>query len=487
MTRLEMAQPTIERLLRILSKALDLDLAVIDHEYHLVASTGTYKEHKGPSVHAPFVEEVLSSGRVLVFEPGRMPPCVGCRFQDHCPATAEILNSIGEQARLLGVLSLTSFTSEGRCRLTQHREVFLDILNDTSSLISSLVATGSECRLVVDTRTPRGWGSRISFDDIRGKSEAMLNLKNTARRIARSSSTILITGETGTGKEMLARAIHHQSERRDGPFVAINCAGIPDSLLESELFGYDQGAFTGARKGGKPGRFEIANGGTLFLDEIGDMPLCLQSKVLRVLQERAIERIGGTNLIPIDIRLIAATNKTIEDMVLEGSFRRDLYYRINVIPLGIPPLRERTGDIEELASFFLDKYRHIALSNLHGFSSEAMDLLKCYDWPGNIRELENAVEYAVNMETTNLIRRESLPILKMARGSGGLTLEARVRGFEKRTITEALDRYGWDLEGKTRAAKDLGIGIRTLYRKIKESDSCLHTPEGKSATSANGD
>ena len=471
MTGLEAAQPAIERFLTILSKALDLDLAVIDSEYHLVASTGAYAQTKGQSVHAPFVEEVLSSGNVLVFEPGHMSSCTGCRFQDNCPATAEILNSIsGQHAAHLGVLALTSFTNEGRCRLTQHWEDFLDILNEASRLISSLVGSGLEISGPgAYKRAIRSWGSHISFDDIKGNSRAMLDLKETARRISRSSSNVLLIGETGTGKELLARAIHHESGRRDGPFVAINCAGIPDSLLESELFGYEQGAFTGARKSGKPGRFEIAQGGTLFLDEIGDMPLHLQSKLLRVLQERAIERVGGTTLVPVDVRLMAATNRNLEAMVEEGSFRRDLFYRINVIPLGLPPLRERPGDTKELAMFFLEKYQHIATSRLVGFTSESMDLLQRYDWPGNLRELENAVEFAVNMETTSLIRRESLPP-KIREGNAreDRSLKLRVMECERNAITEALERYGWDLDGKTRAAKHLGIGIRTLYRKMKE-------------------
>lgn len=477
MTPLETVQPTIQRLITVLSKVLEIDLAVIDIEYHLVASTGTYLEHKGQSVHAPFVQEVLAHGKTLVFEPGRMPPCAGCRFQDRCPATAEILSSIrADRMPPLGVLSLSSFTHDGRYRLTQQCEMFLDILSEASNLIAEIAAherTQGGAQTPKTKRITRGnCEARISFDDIKGDSEAMRGLKDTARRIARSSSTVLLTGETGTGKELLARAIHYHSDRRDSPFVAINCAGIPECLLESELFGYEEGAFTGARKGGKPGRFELAQGGTLFLDEIGDMPLHLQSKLLRVLQERAIQRVGGTGLIPIDVRLIAATNKNIEDMVEQGTFRRDLYYRINVIPLSVPPLRERPGDVEKLALFFLDKYRHVALRELGGFTSEAMDLLESYDWPGNVRELENAVEYAVNMETSTLIRKESLPpnLGRIPiRASHLLPLKTRVRDFERRMITEALDRHGWDLEGKAQAARELGIGIRTLYRKLELS------------------
>ncbi|MGE5484819.1 MAG: sigma-54 interaction domain-containing protein [Ignavibacteriales bacterium] len=470
MLPLESAQPDIQMFITVLSKALALEMAVFNSRGRLVASTAAYLQHKGHDTHAPFVEGVLAHGNVLAFEPGHMDLCTGCRFQDRCPATAEILQSIwGEGGRPLGVLSLSSFTEEGRTRLTEHRDTFLDLLKEASNLIATMVAH----ELREQPECPRGrrpeWGSHVSFDDIKGNSRAMCALKETARHVARSPSTLLLYGETGTGKELLARAIHHESPRKDGPFVAVNCAGIPESLLESELFGYEEGAFTGARKGGKPGRLDLAQRGTLFLDEIGDMPLHLQSKLLRVLQERAIERVGGIGLIPIDIRLIAATNKDIEDLAAQGLFRRDLYYRINVIPLRIPPLRDRLEDIETLAVFFLDKYQAVARGRVNGFTRDAMECLQGYNWPGNVRELENAVEYAMNMETGPFIQRGNLPPRLQSAPScadSQVSLEALVKDYERRVISQALDRHGWGLNGKAAAARELGIGMRTLYRKL---------------------
>lgn len=471
MTLLESAHTDIELLITVLSKALGLELAVFDNQGRLVTSTVTYLQHKGHDTHTRFVEGVLASGNVLAFEPGHMDLCAGCRFQDRCPATAEILQSIGaESPHPLGVLSLSSFTDEGRTRLTQHRDMFLGMLRETCKLIAAIVAHEQpECPRVRRLE----WGSLVSFEDIKGDSRAICALKETAQHVARGPSTVLLMGETGTGKELLARAIHNRSPRADGPFVAVNCAGIPETLLESELFGYEEGAFTGARKGGKPGRLDLAQKGTLFLDEIGDMPLHLQAKLLRVLQERSIERVGGTGPIPIDVRLIAATNKNIEDLVDRGLFRQDLYYRINVIPLSIPPLRERPEDIEVLASFFLTKYRQAVRGRAAGFTQVAMDCLKQYSWPGNVRELENAVEYATNMETGPLVEREHLPPRLRSVPlcvDNPVSLEERVKDYERRIIGQTLDKYGWDLNGKADAARELGIGIRTLYRKLAEKE-----------------
>lgn len=311
--------------------------------------------------------------------------------------------------------------------------------------------------------------SKISLEDIKGNSASIRDIKAKVKKIANTTSTVLITGETGTGKELFARAIHYCSNRCNSPFIAINCAGIPETLLESELFGYEEGAFTGAKKGGKPGRFELANGGTIFLDEIGDMPLHLQAKLLRVLQERSIERIGSTHSIPIDVRIIAATNQNIEEMVKQNKFREDLYYRLNVIHLHIPPLRARKSDIKTLALFFLEKYSLLLGKKLLGFSNDTMELLISYSWPGNIRELENTIEYAVNMETEEIIRPHSLPEkFRNVKINKEFSLKAKIEDIERDIIKTTLDKHGWDLKGKFKAAKELNIGVRTLYRKIKK-------------------
>ena len=312
---------------------------------------------------------------------------------------------------------------------------------------------------------------QYTFDDIRGDSEEMERIKDYASQIALNHSTILIQGESGTGKELFARAIHGRSERAGRPFIPINCAAIPETLLESELFGYDEGAFSGARKGGKPGKFEMASGGTLFLDEIGDMPLHMQAKLLRVLQEGEIERLGGMRTIAVDVRVIAATNQDLEQMVKVNGFRKDLFFRLNVLPLKIPPLRSRRSDIRILADFFLDKHNRKIGKSIQGFSGEARGRLLAYYWPGNVRELENTVEYAVNVEDGPVIGPGALPV--GIAGRSGMNAEnqmlaGKLKDYERLILREALESHGNTVQGKKGAAKELGISLPTLYRKCKE-------------------
>ncbi|MEW9097201.1 MAG: sigma 54-interacting transcriptional regulator [Clostridiaceae bacterium] len=317
----------------------------------------------------------------------------------------------------------------------------------------------------------------IGCDDILGDSKRMKALKSTIKKVTSSTSTILITGESGTGKEMVARAVHNESDRKDQPFIAINCAAIPDTLLESELFGYVKGAFTGADPMGRIGKFELANKGTIFLDEIGDMPLFLQTKLLRVLQERRITRVGSNKAIDIDARVLAATNKNLIKMIEEGKFREDLYYRLNVIPLEIPPLRERVEDIKLFIEYFMSKY--LTLFNKDFLSvkieKEVWDVFYTYHWPGNIRELENTIEFVINMVGTDgIISLNTIPKSIMDKKSKGQAMENtqiyNLKDLEKREIEKALNLYGRTTEGKKIASAKLGIGIATLYRKIEEYD-----------------
>ncbi|BDG34038.1 sigma-54 interaction domain-containing protein [Parageobacillus thermoglucosidasius] len=329
------------------------------------------------------------------------------------------------------------------------------------------------------------YGTRFSLDDVIGSSPAITALKEQVMKIAKSESTVLIRGESGTGKEVLAQSIHRLSHRNKGPFVAINCAAIPEALLESELFGYEEGAFTGAKKGGKPGRFELAKGGTLFLDEIGDMPLYLQAKLLRVLQERRIERVGGTKSIEVDVRIIAATHKDLESMIANNQFREDLYFRLNVIPLYVPPLRERKEDLYELIQYYMHKFCKRFGKEPKRFSSQALKKIFNYRWPGNIRELENMVEYIVNLEIGDLVTVSSLPapIREMPedqhRDMAEETHEPqtvshlskslyKVNEVEEQLIIQALQRFGTSTEGKRKAAEALGISLATLYRKLEK-------------------
>ena len=293
-------------------------------------------------------------------------------------------------------------------------------------------------------------------------------MQKVIKRIADSPTPVLITGETGTGKELIARAIHEQSGRNKYPFVAINCSSIPDNLFESELFGYEEGSFTGAKKGGKMGKIEMAQGGTLFLDEIGEMPLFAQPKLLRILQEYELERIGSSKKIHLDIRIIAATNRDLADMVREGKFRSDLYYRINVINLELPPLRARRDDIIPLAENYLKKLKMKLNTPLTSISKEAGEVLLNAPWPGNIRQLQNVIEYAANLCESDTLMPSDLPETVCRSVDAPEQLPAHVPSgiSQDDEIHALLEKYGYTLEGKKKIAEELHISLRTLYRRI---------------------
>lgn len=315
----------------------------------------------------------------------------------------------------------------------------------------------------------RIYSSAFGFEDIIGQSDMINSLKNMALRVAPSVSTVLITGESGTGKELFAHAIHRTSDRRKERFVKVNCAAIPDNLLESELFGYAEGAFTGAKKGGKPGKFELANRGTIFLDEIGDMPLAMQAKLLRVLQDREVERVGGIEPVYVDVRVIAATNRNVEELVEKGEFREDLYYRLNIIELNIPPLREHMEDLALLVESLIAKLNIKLKKEIQGIDQEAVALLQKYHWPGNIRELENMLEVAINMTEGGILECDDFPYImkktKMAQAESGVTLSNAKASTEKQLIIDALKQSGDD---KKKAAAILAIHPSALYRKLKK-------------------
>ncbi len=310
------------------------------------------------------------------------------------------------------------------------------------------------------------------FDELVGRHPSMVRLYELIAQVAQTHATVLITGESGTGKELVARAIHRQSPRRDEPFVAVNLAAIPDSLLESELFGHEKGAFTGAHSR-KPGKFELAHGGTLFLDEVGSLRVDLQAKLLRSLQQREIERLGGTRTIPVDVRVIAATNTDLLRATRAGAFREDLFYRLNVVPLGVPALRERKSDIPILVEHFVRKYSQEFKKDVRGISRGALPPLEAYDWPGNVRELENIIERGVALATRPVIRLEDLPLelaiheAGLAHGAGeaasSLTLEQARERFEQAYVLRALEREEWN---QSRAARSLGIHRNTLLARL---------------------
>ena len=310
---------------------------------------------------------------------------------------------------------------------------------------------------------------KYCFDKMVGKSDSFLAVKKIGIKASKTNFPVLITGKTGTGKEVLARAIHNNSERMDKPMVSINCAAIPIELLESELFGYEEGAFTGAKKGGKKGKFFIANGGTIFLDEIGDMPLSMQGKLLRVLQEKEIDPIGSVSSIPIDVRIIAATRKNLPEMIEKELFREDLYYRLNVINVEMPPLCERKEDILELAGYFLAKL-NLEYKTTKGFSKEVKQCLKNYSWPGNIRELDNVIKSAYAISDSFLIELQDLPLRMHEKNrydneNKDLNFQEQIDSYEKYLIENYLKRNHWNC---SETAEKMGIHRSVLYKKIKK-------------------
>jgi DNA-binding NtrC family response regulator len=298
-----------------------------------------------------------------------------------------------------------------------------------------------------------------AITELVGQSEAMRKVREQIETVAGVDSTVMIEGESGTGKELVARAVHRLSPRRFNPMVVVHCGALTETLIESELFGHEKGAFTGAQYR-KKGKFEAATGGTVFLDEIADISLKTQTDLLRVLQEREIVRVGGTQSIHVDFRVIAATNRNLADLVKEGRFRSDLFYRLNVFTIQLPPLRDRHGDVPLLATFFLDRYSQQMNRKFTGFDRAAMDLLIAHNWPGNVRELENIVERAVVVGHEPLVRAHDLAITRPAEGADDLSLDT----IERRHIVRVLDDFAWN---QTQAAKALGIDRVTLYHKIR--------------------
>lgn len=367
--------------------------------------------------------------------------------------------------------------------------LFKDILDITSkgSVVKVEKTEESEVEM-----TPDYPDNPLEFNHIIGNSPQMLDLKETILKVAPRGSNVLFRGESGTGKEVFAQAIHMGSNRRFGPFIKVNCAAIPENLLESELFGYDEGAFTGAKKGGQPGKFELAHKGTIFLDEIGDMSFAMQVKLLRALQEKEITRLGGNSTRKVDVRIVAATNVNLEELVKYNKFREDLYYRLNVVNLVIPPLRERKEDIDALVKYFITQFNSEFGLRIKGISAEVRHLFHRFNWPGNIRELRNIIERAFNLVSEQVIQTTHLPqyLLKLTNDQqmvgmmdgvvmdepagevtkptmplGECTLEKIMENMEKKVLLEALSRCQ---NNKAQAAHLLGISRAALYKKLEK-------------------
>ncbi|MCM3667070.1 sigma 54-interacting transcriptional regulator [Mesobacillus subterraneus] len=338
-------------------------------------------------------------------------------------------------------------------------------LNEVSDLFKKLQKAENKASFY-HQQLQKSESARFTWDHIFSEDPYMEKLKKSAAKAAKGRSTVLIRGESGTGKELFAHAIHNSSARSDGKFVVVNCAAIPEDLLESEFFGYEEGAFTGAKQRGKIGKFDLANGGTLFLDEIGDMSLSLQAKLLRVLQEREFYRVGGNVRVKVDVRIIAATNRNLEEMVKEGEFREDLYYRLNVISLNIPPLRERVQDVEHLITKLMKELNSMLGTSITGISTQAKSALLQYDWPGNVRELRNVLERAMTFAEYGKIQAEDLPDYLISQISKPVIQKVSLaEDAELGAIIKALTQANGN---KAKAARLLGISRSGLYEKIKK-------------------
>ena len=420
------------------------------------------------------LSQTIDSRKMMIVDncKNTCPGCISCPDRSHCDINAMVTIPIMDGKDLYGGIGVYANENESVTRLIKKNKDFIEFTHRMGELlVMKLKEEAQTTKLRETVRQLKNNSGTLSFDDIIGDSKELSKVKKSARLFAAGNSTILLQGESGTGKEVFARAIHTESSRGAGPFVAINCAALPENLIESELFGYVEGAFTGASKGGRIGKFELADGGTLFLDEIGEIPIHLQAKLLRALQERKIQKVGGSKEINIDVRIIAATNRDLELLVKEGMFREDLYYRLSVIPIFIPSLRERKGDIRQLAEYFCNIYSKALNKDIFGLEKTTLKILSEYSWPGNIRELQNAIEYAVNISSNSYLKRTDLPE-KILRGRKSITetgiAELKdLHTVEYEYIQKAIETYGNTLEGKEKAAQVLGISLATLYRKLK--------------------
>jgi len=432
-----------------------MKILVVDDERHIRDSIKKYLELEGIEVHC--AENGLSGRRKLeeeVFSACvvdlRMPGMDGLELlkwlRTEGPGTPAIM------------ISAYGEVSDAVDAMKHGAHDYIVKPFDPEELFIRLRKVFAEQRLRSSMESEEAWETG---DDLIGESAGMRSIKDLIGRIAGTPSTVLVTGESGSGKEIVARAIHTRSSVSDGPFIAVNIGGVPETLVESELFGHEKGAFTGATSR-KSGMFELASSGTLFLDEIGEMALHLQVKLLRVIQEKRVARLGGTGLIPINARIISATNKNLEKEVAAGRFREDLFYRLNVVRVEVPPLRERLEDVPLLAGRFLQKLNRTMGKTVQSISPDALQKLMRYDFPGNVRELENIMERAFIFAEPPAMKAVDIDIRETRRSSPG---PGTLKGMEKQAVLNALRR--WD-GNRTRAAEELGITRRTIINKIRE-------------------
>jgi transcriptional regulator with PAS, ATPase and Fis domain len=467
----------VQKTAEAIASVVGVDVTVTDDSLVRIAGTGKYKLSIGEKLNKSgiFAHCLKNNIPYVVRNPNEDKVCKLCGNTD-CLEFAEIASPISISNKVYGVIGLIAFNENQKNLLLNNEDNIMNFLDKMASLIAFQI---------IEKRRIIGNNIITEFNNIKYRSNEMDSVISLAKKASKTDSTVLITGESGTGKELFARALHYDSNRKNEAFLAINCSAIPENLFESELFGYEEGAFTGALKGGHPGKFELAHKGTLLLDEIGDMPLNLQPKLLRVLQDSKVMRIGGKSYIDVDVRIIASTNCNLEEKVKNREFREDLYYRLNVIPINVPPLRERTEDIELLADYFVRKFSLKLNKHVDNISIDALDIIKSYQWHGNVRELENAIEYAVNMTDKIHIDIDSLPNkLKNLKNrindnnlkrSNSEKLYAEednslhtIAELERNELKKAIKLYGITNNSVNKICEELGISRATFYRKIKK-------------------
>ncbi|ERI89635.1 Sigma-54 interaction domain protein [Clostridiales bacterium oral taxon 876 str. F0540] len=461
------------KLAELIAEVIRVDVEIVDKSLTRIAGTGRYGSFIGKSFEGEsfIYKRVIESGRKLVVEnPGFHRFCADCRMKHSCAEKFECCTPVIIEKEVVGVIALICFTDEQKKIILAKLKEYSDFLDKMAELIASKAKENYEelQKEKIIAQSKAETINEITLNSIIGEDNKIKELKSKLINIADSYANILFTGESGCGKELFARAVHYESRRRNFPFIAVNCGAIPEALLESELFGYAAGAFTGASRTGKIGKFELANKGTIFLDEIGDMPVQLQVKLLRVLQDRIVIPVGSNKPVRVDVRVITATNKNLDELIKTGSFREDLYYRINVIPLEIPPLRDRKGDIVLIFKYLLYKYCSKYKIEIPQVSSEVIRCFQSYSWFGNVRELENTVEYVINMlEGEKIVKLNHLPCKLLENKSSYMEeQELNLEMIERKTIIRALKKYGTNTEDKRHAAKALGISLASLYRKI---------------------
>lgn len=454
---------SISKVVQAFSELLHLEIACFNPEGKLIAATEEYVRRKGEKVYAPFFNSLYGHHITFLHQPGKMDMCNGCHFINNCPSKAELVQDMIINGKKYGYISFVSFSEGNEKILIENKEHYIKWLSRLKDIIISILRDNNEHKIT-------GYSTKPQPNYIFGKSQAFAQLHSIISNIKNSTSSVLITGETGTGKSLLAEYIHSTSIVNNGPFIELNCASIPENLFESELFGYEEGAFTNARKNGKRGYLELADNGTLFLDEIADLPISLQPKLLKVLQDGVIQRVGGTSARKISFRLIAATNQSFDELIHKNLFRSDLYYRLNVIPINVPPLRERMDDLALFVTTMIEKLHDRTGKNIYSFSQEYLQTLASYHWPGNMRELENIIEYSMNMETGPVLTSKSLPPYFLTKlpchQKENAEASSELIEAERDVIIRKLKHYGSSFNGKKLIAEELGISVRTLYRKL---------------------